>query len=148
MSLSLVDVFTYAKCDVSSRSAIEGKQILMDCQIIVCGKIEMKNTIQIKALILQTSHLNDLPHEVNGELVNHSLSIIPFTCSCKAGASECCKHVVAVLPVLNRNKIADLESFSSTDIKCQWSKLRQPTLTKYKPLPVDTFDCCYKKSKY
>lgn len=40
-----------------------------------------------------------------------------------------------------------MESLSSTDIKCQWSKLRQPTLTKYKPLPVDTFDCCYKKTK-
>lgn len=41
MSLSLVDVFTYAKCDFSSRSAIEGDQILMGRQIIVCGKIEM-----------------------------------------------------------------------------------------------------------
>lgn len=46
-----------------------------------------------------------------------------------------------------RNPIADLESLSSTDIKCQWSKLKQPTLTQYKPLPVDTFDCCYKKTK-
>ncbi|KAF0729860.1 SWIM-type domain-containing protein, partial [Aphis craccivora] len=83
-----------------------------------------ENTIQIKALILQTSYLNDFLHEVNGELVNHSLSILPFTCSCKAGTFECCKHVVAVLLFLNKNPIADLESLLSTDIKCQWSKLR------------------------
>jgi len=45
-----------------------------------------------------------------------------------------------------RTPIADLETLSSTDVKCQWTKLRQPTLTQYKPLPVDTFDCCYKKT--
>lgn len=44
-----------------------------------------------------------------------------------------------------RNSVADLEIFSSTDITFQWSKLKEPTLTHYKPLPIDTFDC-YKKN--
>lgn len=43
--------------------------------------------------------------------------------------------------------IVDLETLSSTDIKCQWAKLKEPKLTQYKPLPVDTFGCCFKKNK-
>lgn len=102
MSLSLIDIFTYAKCNFNSRSAVEGEQILKGQQIILCGKIEKDSVIQIKALVVQTSHINDMPHEVNGELTNPQCSIVNFTCSCKAGASECCKHVVAILLFLNR----------------------------------------------
>jgi uncharacterized Zn finger protein len=45
-----------------------------------------------------------MPHEVTGELQrqNDQLKIIKFTCSCKAGDSEACKHVIAVLLNLNR----------------------------------------------
>lgn len=45
-----------------------------------------------------------MPHEVCGELnkINNTYNIIKFVCSCKAGASECCKHIVAVLLLLNR----------------------------------------------
>ncbi|CAI6376997.1 unnamed protein product [Macrosiphum euphorbiae] len=129
----------------NSRSAIEGEQILKSKQIVLCGKIEMASVTQISALIVQTSHLQDMPHSIFGELTKPEVEIIKFKCSCKAGASECCKHVVAILLFLNRNSVADLEIFSSTDITFQWSKLKEPTLTHYKPLPIDTFDC-YKKN--
>lgn len=51
-----------------------------------------------------------MPHEITGKLlkvqINNSnqfkLDIKQFFCSCKAGASECCKHIVAVLLHLNR----------------------------------------------
>ncbi|XP_022165089.1 uncharacterized protein LOC111030072 [Myzus persicae] len=102
MSLSLLRIFTYANCTLNSRSAIEGEQILKSKQIILCGKIEMDSVIQIRALIVQTSHLNDMPHSVFGELTKPEMEIIKFKCSCKAGASECCKHVVAILLFLNR----------------------------------------------
>lgn len=60
--------------------------------------------------MLKTSQLSDMPHEVNGQLkicdgdneMKKRLDIGYFTCSCPAGASECCKHVVAVLLYLNR----------------------------------------------
>jgi len=34
-----------------------------------------------------------------------------------------------------------VEILSSTDIKCQWTKLKEPTLAQYKPKPIDTFEC-------
>lgn len=46
MSLSLIDIFTYAKCNFNSRSAVEGEQILKGQQIILCGKIEKVSTIK------------------------------------------------------------------------------------------------------
>lgn len=60
--------------------------------------------------MLKTTQLSDMPHEVNGQLkicngVNElakKLEIGYLACSCPAGASECRKHVVAVLLYLNR----------------------------------------------
>ncbi|KAE9534085.1 hypothetical protein AGLY_008821, partial [Aphis glycines] len=104
MSLSPLRILTYANCSLNYRSAIEGEQILKSKQIILCGKIEMDSVIQIRALIVQTSHLNDMPHSVFGELTKPEMEIIIFKCSCKAGASECCKHVVAILLFLNRSR--------------------------------------------
>lgn len=44
-----------------------------------------------------------MPHEVTGELCKQTTILIKqFACSCKAGASQCCKHIVAVLLLLNR----------------------------------------------
>jgi len=34
-----------------------------------------------------------------------------------------------------------VDILSSTDIKCQLIKLKEPTLAQYKPKPIDTFDC-------
>jgi len=42
---------------------------------------------QISALMVQTSHLQDMPHSIFGELTKPEVEIIKFTCSCKAGAS-------------------------------------------------------------
>lgn len=39
MALSLKNVFEYAKCNTSSRNAIEGEQILNSKQIVLCGKL-------------------------------------------------------------------------------------------------------------
>lgn len=47
-----------------------------------------------------------MSHEETGELhcENDKMHIIKFICTCKAGASENCKHTVAVLLYLNRYK--------------------------------------------
>jgi len=44
-----------------------------------------------------------MPHEVSGNFKSgDKLEIIQVKCTCAAGASECCKHVVAILLYLNR----------------------------------------------
>ncbi|CAI6367693.1 unnamed protein product [Macrosiphum euphorbiae] len=45
-----------------------------------------------------------MPHSIFGELTKPEVEIIKFKCSCKAGASECCKHVVAILLFINRSR--------------------------------------------
>lgn len=44
-----------------------------------------------------------MPHEVTGNFKpGNILEILQVKCSCAARASECCKHVVAILLYLNR----------------------------------------------
>lgn len=40
-----------------------------------------------------------------------------------------------------RNSLDTLDSLSSTDLTCQWARLKEPTLTQYKPVPIEKFDC-------
>ncbi|XP_025205530.1 uncharacterized protein LOC112601885 [Melanaphis sacchari] len=103
--LSLSDVFKYAHCTPDTRNFVEGEQVLLAKHVILCGKIEKDDgIISIKSLIIQSSHIRDMPHEITGKLhyENNKLHIIQFVCTCKAGASESCKHIVAVLLHLNR----------------------------------------------
>lgn len=39
MALLLSDIFSYAKCSVNSKNAIEGEQVLNSKQIVPCGKL-------------------------------------------------------------------------------------------------------------
>jgi len=55
--------------------------------VVVCGlDKQAKNEV---AYVLQSSAPNDVPHHVEVNLSNS-------TCSCRAGASEQCKHICAV----------------------------------------------------
>ena len=58
----------------------------------------------ITGLVLQTSALNAFPHTIEGfiKVVNEKPSIQQMQCSCKAGLSGICKHVLAVLLFLER----------------------------------------------
>lgn len=44
-----------------------------------------------------------------------------------------------------RNSVSDLDTLSSTDMKCQWTKLKEPSLVQYKPVPINQFDCYKEK---
>ncbi|XP_050427719.1 uncharacterized protein LOC126837810 [Adelges cooleyi] len=110
MSLSLIDIFTFCKCTISSRNLIEGECVLNGKKVILCGKVENENssTIATKSLVLRTSCLSSMPHEVNcsfktkREHGTKKISIESTLCTYPAGASECCKHIVAVLLFLNK----------------------------------------------
>jgi len=44
-----------------------------------------------------------MPHEITGKISTVPLlKIVTFACTCAAGLSECCKHIVAILLLLNR----------------------------------------------
>lgn len=107
---------------------------------------------------MQSSYIRNKPHEICDELiVSSTIKIESFACSCAAGASESCKHVVGVLLFLNRyhniyhkhilaffylnililidwnyftnrNPLKDIDTLSTTYVQCQWSKLKEPSL--------------------
>ncbi|XP_022167044.1 uncharacterized protein LOC111031429 [Myzus persicae] len=132
-TLSLAHIFEYAQCSPTTRNYVEGEQ---------------NSSLIVKGLVIQSSYIHQMPHEVTGELhrQNDQLKIINFTCSCKAGDSEACKHVVAVLLNLNRTSLNDIDTLSKTDVQCEWAKLKEPSLACYKAVSLEHF-CCVKKPK-
>lgn len=78
----------------------------------MCGVTSKCNEkIEIYSLCLQTSALTSEPHVITGTLLINSvnnnngesfMSIDKMNCSCKAGTSHSCKHIVAVLLYCNR----------------------------------------------
>lgn len=103
MKLPMAEICKFANCTVSSRNYVEGEKVLNSKHILLCGKLGLTSTDKIKiiAYCLQTSDLKNNPHEIKGEMTAGGL-IINFQCSCKAGLSEKCKHVLAVLLYCNR----------------------------------------------
>eukprot|EP00102_Acyrthosiphon_pisum_P009396 XP_003247467.1 PREDICTED: uncharacterized protein LOC100568648 [Acyrthosiphon pisum] len=142
MAFTIGEIFTFANCSINSQNVVEGEQVLKSKQIILCGKIVKENEIQIKALVIQSSHIREMPHEITGNISTVPLlKIVIFACTCAAGLSEFCKHIAAILLLLNRNSLDEIDTLSSTDIRCQWTKLREPSLEKFKPVPISKF-CC------
>lgn len=114
--IKLQDIFTICDCNASSRNYTEGENILDSDHVIFVGETppDDEYTINIYGLVRKTSCLSSAPHEVKGTIVieetankgkdriNVRLRPEQFVCSCKAGAGEQCKHVVAVLLYLYR----------------------------------------------
>ncbi|CAI6359718.1 unnamed protein product [Macrosiphum euphorbiae] len=96
-SLFLVFVYSYSSFVFCTKF---GLLIAYKCNV----NFNNDPNITIKSLVIQTSKISEMPHEITGKLlkvqINNSnqfkLDIKQFFCSCKAGASECCKHTVAV----------------------------------------------------
>lgn len=140
--LSIKKIFDFANCNAESRNFCEGEKILNAKQVILCGTHDPnQNFWSIYALVLKTSALSSPPHTINGIVDKKTLNIKKFTCSCPAGASECCKHILAVLLNINRNDINKLQVLSTTDKKCLWKNLKGPALDEYKATPVSQFHC-------
>ena len=90
------------------RPLVEGEGILDAGMLVTVGRLggnlagSDDHIIQVWALCLQTSSLFSNPHVIK---VNVDTSVISnrlrlTSCSCKAGTSEKCKHLVAVLMYL------------------------------------------------
>lgn len=82
------------------RPLIEGQAILDAKHIIMCGVVSAnKDYVRMEALCLQTSNLKGIPHQIKIEVQSSIASekIINCICSCKAGNSGKCKHIVGTL---------------------------------------------------
>lgn len=111
LTLRLDILCEYARASLSSRNMIEGQNIINSGMIIMCGAtVKTESKINLYSLCLQTSALTSEPHVITGCLLISSINnneesevhIEKMDCSCKAGTSHSCKHIVAVLLYCNR----------------------------------------------
>ena len=104
MASAIVEIFELMKyVSGGSRSFEEGCRILNSNHILLCGlrsssNVENVDTDKYFALCLKTTSLTDYPHEINIKITtNHSKNkTLSAHCSCQAGNSGQCKHIVGV----------------------------------------------------
>ena len=96
MRLLMKDVCEFGKCNPSSRNYVKGELVLNSKHLLFCDKdIDESTGYKIYVYCLQTSNMREKPHEIEG-IINKNGSIESMKCSCKAGLSEKCKHVIIV----------------------------------------------------
>lgn len=98
IDLSLCEIMEYI--GDRSRPLKEGEAVFKAGHIIMCG-LDASNSEEIKSLCLQTSSLTSQPHEIV-IMLNNDINKWKCVCSCKAGMSGFCKHIVATLIYINR----------------------------------------------
>ena len=171
MKLLMQEICQFAKCTPSSRNYIEGERVLNSGHVIYCGKEHDESVVyKVIGYCLQTSSMRDNPHEINGK-ININGSTETMQCSCKAGLSEACKHIVGVLLYLSRleifviryfkqkigkckllpdfkcnillyrNDLSTLEIVSCTDRKCLWQIRHKTALEVYNPVTLKDHAC-------
>ena len=101
--LKYLDAGAEQMAEGSRRCIVEGESIVNSNHLLCCGlKAEAKpsseadNCLNIFGLCMQTSNMCGQPHEINIQLKQDG-DIMMASCSCKAGLSGTCKHVVGCL---------------------------------------------------
>ncbi|XP_033226532.1 uncharacterized protein LOC117179016 [Belonocnema kinseyi] len=152
--LQLYAIEKFANAKTSSRNMVEGQKIVNSGLIFMCGASSRSSTkIELYALCLKTSALSSPePHVLTRTLsIHHEDTMLPdeldqfdehhvdpiyvrvksMNCSCKAGTSHSCKHIVGVLLYCNRKDLNSLPMLSSTDMQCLWNKQKRPFLEQF-----------------
>lgn len=96
ISVSLCDILQYV--GDRNRPLKEGEAVFKAGHIILCGL----DGDMVRSLCLQTSSLTSQPHEISLKL-HQDVKQWKFVCSCKAGMSGFCKHIVATIIYINRS---------------------------------------------
>ncbi|XP_033222510.1 uncharacterized protein LOC117176375 [Belonocnema kinseyi] len=148
---------------------VEGQKIVNSGLIFMCGASSRSSTkIELYALCLKTSALSSPePHVLTGTLsIHHEDTMLPdeldqfdehdvdpiyvrvksMNCSCKAGTSHSCRHIVGVLLYCNRKDLNSLPMLSSTDMQCLWNKQKRPFLEQFEAQPTKYF-CCVRQKR-
>lgn len=118
VTVSLKTIFEFTKATPATRNMIEGQKVINSDMIVTCGATEKtREKVDLYALCLQSSALTSDPHVITGTLFivqdennnfdneneeDFVVEIVKMECSCKAGNSFTCKHIVAVLLFCNR----------------------------------------------
>ncbi|XP_063977573.1 uncharacterized protein LOC135162729 [Diachasmimorpha longicaudata] len=148
MRVSTQEICRFADTNPRAKSFRGGEDLLNADFIIQCGQVENNSSdcesYKILAFCLQTSQLKSNPHEITGEILKDG-RIIGMECSCKAGLSGVCKHVVAVLLYCSRNDLESLKTITCTDKKCVWNAPHASSLAKYEPRPFNEHECMFKR---
>ncbi|CAI6377479.1 unnamed protein product [Macrosiphum euphorbiae] len=109
--ISLADIYTFCSATPNTRNMVEGENILNSGHIINCGYISKDlKEINTLGMCLQTSAIRDKPHNITGslQLNENGLKVTKILCTCKAGNSQKCKHIVSTLLYLNRGPILEI----------------------------------------
>ena len=98
MYISKQNICDWAGHNEAQRKYIEGERVLKAGHIIHCGEVEksVNGEVKIISSCIQTTNMREKPHEIEGK-ISEDGSINNFKCSCKAGLSGQCKHVIATL---------------------------------------------------
>lgn len=96
--VSITDLIEYF--GVAKRPIKMGEEIVNARRVLTVG-FEPGGKY-ILGLVVRTTSLTELPHEV--KLTNLNLDVAQWVgvCSCKAGAGQKCKHIASVLIFLNK----------------------------------------------
>ncbi|KAH6945488.1 hypothetical protein HPB50_008727 [Hyalomma asiaticum] len=113
------------------RCLIEREEVL-NAGHIICGGVKecTASSYTIQGLCLQTSQVRQNPHELWFEFTSDET--IKGHCSCKAGNSVICKHMIAMLLFTHRIGIHNMDQLTSTDVKQAWGKLKAKNIYKAK----------------
>lgn len=98
--LQISTILEFLVAGKSSNCFREAEAIIDSNRLIMCGVKDRKDAeIEIVGSCLQTSQTKANPHIISGYLFKEkgNLKIRKFSCSCKAGARESCKHCIAVM---------------------------------------------------
>ncbi|XP_031350930.1 uncharacterized protein LOC116176475 [Photinus pyralis] len=131
IEISLMDILEYV--GDRKRPLIEGEAVFKAGHIILCG-LESEEPNVIRSLCLQTSALKQLPHEISIRLDTPTWQC---RCSCKAGLSGYCKHVIATLIYVNRNE--NLDFISCTELRQKWGQEKKAVQEMYATKPFSEF---------
>lgn len=111
--LKMKTIYDFIRATPESRSMIEGEKNINSGMILLCGAdSRCTEKIELYALHLQSAITLD-PHTITGSLIikkttddefdiDYDVNVEKMLCSCVAGASQQCKHIVAVLLYCNR----------------------------------------------
>lgn len=92
------NIFDWAGQNEAQRKFVEGERVYKAGHIIQCGEVESNEDgeVRIISYCIQTTKMREKPHEIKGKISRDGV-ITSFKCSCKAGLSGQCKHIVATL---------------------------------------------------
>lgn len=101
MLLSIAKICRFGNCTSNSRNFVEGERLL-NAGHVTCHKLsEGSADVNVIGFCLQTAGIKNSPHTIKGGITSNG-SILNMQCSCKAGLSVKCKHILSLLLLCNR----------------------------------------------